>query len=96
MGDNGRPDPPQDGHTIQQRGAFSGVLHAETVATKKSLFYYSAKRLVPIFAGRRSIWALRRAKIMEGGRFLCINLGRCSFEKETWPPPQIKPCRLKL
>ena len=31
-----------------QRGAFSGVLHAQTVASKKSLFYHSVKRLVPI------------------------------------------------
>ena len=32
-----------------QRRAFSGVLHAYTVASKKSLFYHSAKRLVPLF-----------------------------------------------
>ena len=31
-----------------QRGAFSGVRHTQTVASKKSLFYHSAKRLVSI------------------------------------------------
>ena len=40
------------------------------------------------FAGRRSICALRRAKITEGalhGRFGAV------FEKETWPPHSLNP-----
>ena len=52
--------------------------------------------------GRRSICALRRAKITEGervvppvvalhGRFLCTNLGRRSISKETWPLHSLKP-----
>ena len=55
------------------------------------------------FAGRRSICALRHAKITEGervvlpvvalhGRFLCTNLGRRSIsQKETWPPHSLNP-----
>ena len=52
------------------------------------------------FAGRRSICALRRAKITEGERvvscgttrrFLCTNLGRHSISKETWPPHSLNP-----
>ena len=56
------------------------------------------------FAGRRSICALRRAKITEGervvppvvalhGRFLCTNLGRRSISKGNMATPQLKPCR---
>ena len=55
------------------------------------------------FAGRRSICALRRAKITEGervvppvvalhGRFLCTNLGRRSISKGNMATPQLKAC----
>ena len=55
------------------------------------------------FAGRRSICALRRAKITEGervvppvvalhGKFLCTNLGRRSISKGNMATPQLKPC----
>ena len=49
-----------------QRGAFSGVLHAQTVASKNRCFH-SAKRLSADLTGRR-FCALRRAKITEGER----------------------------
>ena len=85
-----------------QRGAFSGVLHAQTVASKNRCF--TTEAFSADFAGRRSICALRRAKITEGervvppvvalhGRFLCTNLGRRSISKGNMATPQLKPCR---
>ena len=86
-----------------QRGAFSGVLHAQTVASKNRCFT-TVRAFSADFAGRRSICALRRAKITKGervvppvvalhGRFLCTNLGRRSISKGNMATPQLKPCR---
>ena len=72
-----------------QRGAFTGVLHAETV-TSKNCCFTKCEAFSADFDGRRRICALRRAKITEGervvppvvalhGRFLCTNLGRRSI-----------------
>ena len=48
------------------------------------------------FAGRRSICALRRAKITEGERvvppgFCAQTLAGAVFQKETWPPHSLNP-----
>ena len=86
-----------------QRGAFSGVLHAQTGASKIAVLP-QCEAFSADFAGRRSICALRHAKITEGervvppvvalhGRFLCTNLGRCSISKGNMATPQLKPCR---
>ena len=86
-----------------QRGAFSGVLHAQAVASKIAVLP-QCEAFSADFAGRRSICALRRAKITEGervvppvvalhGRFLCTNLGRRSISKGNMATPQLKPCR---
>ena len=86
-----------------QRGAFSGVLHAQTVASKIAVLP-QCEAFSADFAGRRSICALRRAKITEGervvppvvalhGRFLCTNLGRRSISKGNMATPQLKLCR---
>ena len=85
-----------------QRGAFSGYYTPQRylkIAVLPQCEAFSAD-----FAGRRSICALRRAKITEGervvpqlaalhGRFLCTNLGRRSISKGNMATPQLKPCR---
>ena len=88
-----------------QRGAFSGVLHAQTVTSKIAVLP-QCEAFSADFAGRRSYFcALRRAKITNGGervvppvvalhgRFLCTNLGRRSISKGNMAIPQLKPCR---
>ena len=86
-----------------QRGAFSGVIHAQTVASKNRCLP-QCEAFSADFAGRCSICALCRAKITEGervvppvvalhGRFLCTNLGRRSISKGNMATPQLKPCR---
>ena len=86
-----------------QRGAFSGVLHAQTVASKNRCFKPQCEAFSADLTGRRSICTLRRAKITEGervvppvvalhGRFLCTNLGRRSISKGNMATPQLKAC----
>ena len=43
------------------------------------------------FAGRRSICALRRAKITEGAGFCAQTLAGAVFQKETWLPHSLNP-----
>ena len=45
------------------------------------------------FAGRRSICALRRAKITEGAWQVSVHktLAGAVFQKETWPPHSLNP-----
>ena len=46
----------------------------------------------PDFAGRRSICALRCAKITEGAVGFCAQtLAGAVFQKETWPPHSLNP-----
>ena len=86
-----------------QRGAFSGVLHAQTVASKNRRFKPQCEAFSADLTGSRSICTLRRAKITEGervvppvvalhGRFLCTNLGRRSISKGNMATPQLKAC----
>ena len=79
-----------------QRGAFSGYYTLKRSHLKIAVLP-QCEAFSADFAGRRSICALRRAKIREGervvppvvalhGRFLCTNLARRSISKETWRP----------
>ena len=79
------------------------VLHAQTVASKNRVLP-QCEAFSADFVGRRSICALRRAKITEGervvppvvalhGRFLCTNLGRRCISKGNMATPELKPCR---
>ena len=78
-----------------QRGAFSGVLHAQTVTSKIAVLP-QCEAFSADLTGRCSIYALRRAKITEGervvppvvalhGRFLCTNLGRRVVSCQSTP-----------
>ena len=84
-----------------QRGAFSGYYTPKRSHLKIAVLP-QCEAFSADFAGRRSICALRHAKITEGervvppvmalhGRFLCTNLGRRSISKETWPPHSLNP-----
>ena len=79
-----------------QRGAFSRALRAQTVASKNRCLP-QCEAFSADFAGRRSICALRRAKITEGervvppvvalnGSFCAQTLAGAVFQKEKWPP----------
>jgi len=85
-----------------QRGAFSGVLPPKRSHLKIAVLP-QCEAFSADLTGRRSICAVRRAKITEGervvppvvalhGRFLCTNLGRRSISKGNMAIPQLKAC----
>ena len=73
-----------------------GYYTPTTVASKNRCFTSSAKRLVPMFAGRHSIPDLHDTELTEGERLVrhlwyytagfCVQtLAGALFQKQTWP-----------